>query len=147
MPARCWAENQTTEYTKYTEGTSEMALLFESETHAILGACFEVYREKGRGFLEDVYQECLEIEFRNRSIPFAARTPPVLEYKGQTLRKCYEPDFICLEEVIVEIKACKSLEDAHRAQLMNYLKATGKRVGLLLNFGHHPKTQHERFAL
>jgi GxxExxY protein len=124
-----------------------MALLFESETHAILGACFEVYREKGCGFLEDVYQECLEIEFRNRNIPFAARVPLILSYKGQTLRKFYEPDFICFEEVIVEIKACKNLEDVHRAQLMNYLKATGKRVGLLLNFGHYPKAQYERFAL
>jgi GxxExxY protein len=124
-----------------------MALLFESETHAILGACFEVYRNKGCGFLEDVYQECLELEFADRGIPFVPRLPLQPEYKGRILRKRYEPDFICFDEVIVEVKACKHIEDAHRAQLMNYLRATGKRVGLLVNFGHYPKTQHERFAL
>ncbi|PAW68933.1 MAG: GTP-binding protein [Verrucomicrobiia bacterium Tous-C4TDCM] len=124
-----------------------MALILEAETHAILGACFEVYREKGCGFLEDVYQECLELELGDREIPFIARAPLALEYKGRPLRKRYEPDFICFGEVIVEIKACKHLDDSHRAQLMNYLKATGKRVGLLVNFGHYPKTQHERFVL
>jgi GxxExxY protein len=124
-----------------------MALIFEKETHAILGACFEVYREKGCGFLEDVYQECLELEFVDRGLPFEARLPLQLEYKGRPLRKKYEPDFICFGEVILEIKACKNLEDAHRAQLMNYLKATGKRVGLLVNFGRYPKAQHERFVL
>jgi GxxExxY protein len=124
-----------------------MALIFESETHAILGACFEVYREKGCGFLEDVYQECLELEFADRGIPFVPMPPLQLDYKGRILRKRYQPDFICFDEVILEIKACKHLEDSHRAQLMNYLRATKKRVGLLINFGHYPKTQHERFVL
>jgi GxxExxY protein len=124
-----------------------MALLFESETHAILGACFEVYRDKGCGFLEDVYQECLEIELAERGIPFVHRLPLQLHYKGRILRQRYEPDFNCFDQIILEIKACKHIEDAHRAQLMNYLKATGKRVGLLVNFGHYPKAQYERFAL
>jgi GxxExxY protein len=124
-----------------------MALLSEAETHAILGACFEVYREKGCGFLEDVYQECLEIEFRIREIPFVCKPPLDLEYKGQKLRKKYEPDFFCFGSVILEIKAAKAIDDSHRAQLMNYLRATNCRVGLLVNFGHYPKAQHERFVL
>jgi GxxExxY protein len=124
-----------------------MALLLEVETHAILGACFEVYRQKGCGFLEDVFQECLEIEFEIRGLPYVAKPPLALEYKGRKLRKSYEPDFFCYGKVILEIKAVKSIEDAHRAQLINYLRATGARVGLLVNFGHYPKAQHERFAL
>ncbi len=124
-----------------------MALLLQDETHAILGACFEVYREKGCGFLEDVYQECLEIEFGIRGIPFVTRQPLMLEYKGHRLRKAYEPDFICFDSVVLEIKAAKNIDDTHRAQLINYLRATGHRVGLLVNFGHYPKAQHERFAL
>ncbi|MGJ8634943.1 MAG: GxxExxY protein [Luteolibacter sp.] len=124
-----------------------MALLLEEETYSILGACFEVYKEKGCGFLEDVYQECLEIEFEIRNIPFVSRAPLSLKYKGRELRKSYEPDFICFDKVILEIKAARSSEDSHRAQLMNYLKATGMKVGLLVNFGHYPKIQHERFAL
>ncbi len=124
-----------------------MALLLQDETHAILGACFEVYREKGCGFLEDVYQECLEIEFGIRGIPFVTRQPLMLEYKGHRLRKAYEPDFICFDSVVLEIKAAKNIDDAHRAQLINHLRATGHRVGLLVNFGHYPKAQHERFAL
>lgn len=124
-----------------------MALLLETETHAILGACFEVYREKGCGFLEDVYQECLEIELGIRSIPFSSRAPLDLHYKGHQLRKRYEPDFICFGQVILEIKAAKTIDDSHRAQVMNYLRATGFRVGLLLNFGHYPKAQFERFIV
>ncbi|RYD32775.1 MAG: GxxExxY protein [Verrucomicrobiaceae bacterium] len=125
-----------------------MSLLFEAETHQILGACFEVYREKGCGFLEDVYHECLEIEFGLRAIPFVSRIPLDLEYKGMKLRKKYEPDFFCcFEQVVLEIKAAKSIDDSHRAQLMNYLRATNTKVGLLVNFGHYPKAQFERFAL
>ena len=80
-----------------------MALLFESESHNILGACFEVYREKGCGFLEDVYQECLEIEFGLRGIPFQVKAALELEYKGKKLRKKYEPDFFCDNKVILEL--------------------------------------------
>ncbi len=124
-----------------------MELILKEETHAILGACFEVYREKGCGFVEDVFQECLEIEFGLRSLEFVAQPGLQIEYKGTMLRKRFVPDFVCFGKVILEIKAVKTLEDAHRAQLMNYLKATGMKVGLLVNFGHHPKTQHERFVL
>ncbi len=122
-------------------------LVHEEETYAILGACFEVYREKGCGFLEAVYQECLELELLERKIPFRAQFPLVLHYKGQPLRKSYVADFICHERILLELKAVSGLVDEHRAQVQNYLRATGLRVGLLLNFGHYPKLQHERFVL
>jgi GxxExxY protein len=122
-------------------------LVHERETCDILGACFEVYREMGCGFLEAVYQECLALEFDRRGIPYRALVPLELHFKGQLLRKRYEADFICHDKVLVEIKAVGELTDEHRAQLHNYLHGTGLRVGLLVNFGHHPLVEHERCVL
>jgi GxxExxY protein len=119
-------------------------LLFADETYAIRGACFEVYKEKGCGLLEAVYQECLEIELELCSVPFVSLPKLELEYKGRKLRSTYQPDVICFDKIVVELKAVSKLTDEHRAQLHNYLKATGLRLGLLVNFGHHPKTQIER---
>src|SRR5438045_7767867 len=121
-----------------------MELLYQEETYRILGACFEVYKEKGCGFLEAVYQECLEIEFGLQGIPFAPQGELTLSYKGRPLQQKYRPDFICFDRIIVEIKAVTALAEEHRAQLHNYLKATGHRVGLLVNFGHYPKVEYER---
>jgi GxxExxY protein len=121
-----------------------MALLYEEETYRILGACFEVYKEKGCGFLEAVYQECLEIEFELQGILFVPQAELALSYKGRLLKQRYIPDFILFDKIILEIKAVSKLADDHRAQLHNYLKATGYRVGLLVNFGHYPKVEHER---
>ena len=121
-------------------------LLFEQESYQILGACFEVYREKGCGFLEPVYQECMEIELRLRGVPFVAQKALALEYKGCPLRAKYEPDFICYEKIILELKAVGELADEHRAQVQNYLKATKFKLGLLVNFGHYPKAQLERIV-
>jgi GxxExxY protein len=121
-------------------------ILFREESFRIIGACFEVYREKGNGFLEAVYQECLAKEFAEQEIPFEEKPRLRLEYKGWPLKQQYEPDFLCFEEIILEIKAVKRLADEHRAQMINYLKATGKQLGLLVNFGHHPKIEHERFV-
>ena len=123
------------------------ALIHEKETYGILGACFEVYREKGCGFLEAVYQECLQIEFGLRGIPATPTVALPLAYKGQHLSKTYIADFICHECVLVELKTVSKLADEHRAQVQNYLHATGLRVGLLINFGHFPKIEHERFVL
>ena len=120
------------------------AILFKEESFKIMGACFEVYKEKGCGFLEGVYQECLSLEFKCQGIPFIEQPCLQLDYKGQALRHVYEPDFLCFNEIIVEIKAVKQLGDEHRAQAINYLKATGKRLALLVNFGHHPKLEYER---
>lgn len=122
-------------------------LLYREESYRIVGAVFEVYREKGCGFVEPVYQECLEKEFGFQKILFAAQRPLTLTYKGEPLTQKYIPDFVCYEKIIVEIKAVKSLTDEHRAQVMNYLRATGFRLGLLVNFGHYPKSEVERIIL
>jgi GxxExxY protein len=112
-----------------------------------MGACFEVYKEKGCGFLEAVYQECLEMEFADQGIPFDAQQRLALTYKGRPLKQTYEPDFICFDKIVVEIKAISALADEHRAQVHNYLRATKLRLGLLINFGHHPKLESERIVL
>ena len=109
-----------------------------------MGACFEVYKEKGCGFLEPVYQECLEIELRMQGIPFDAQKQLSLAYKGHPLTKSLVPDFFCFDQVILEIKAVSALTDEHRAQVLNYLSAINIEVGLLVNFGHYPKLEYER---
>jgi GxxExxY protein len=121
-------------------------LIFKDEAYAIMGACFAVYRDKGCGFLEAVYQECLEIEFEFCNIPAKAKQPLLLNYRGRTLRQVYQPDFICHEKIIIEIKAVSALVDEHRAQVLNYLSATDFKLGLLVNFGHYPKIHYERLA-
>jgi len=121
-------------------------LLYKDESYKIIGACFEVYRDKGCGFLEPVYQECMEIELRLQGMPFVAQQPLALEYKSCPLRSKYEPDFVCYEKIILELKAVVELNDEHRAQVYNYLKATGLKLGLLVNFGHYPKAQVERIV-
>ncbi len=122
-------------------------LLFEKESYQIRGALFEVYREMGCGFLEAVYQECLEKEFCKQEIPFVAQKDLILYYKGEQLEQTYKPDFTCFEHIIVELKAVKELDNEHRAQVHNYLKATGLKLGLLVNFGHYPKVEIERIVM
>jgi GxxExxY protein len=118
----------------------------KSETYRIIGACFEVYNEKGCGFLEPVYQECLEHELCCQEIPFESKPSLRLSYKNHPLRQTYSPDFICFGKVVVEIKAVGKICDEQRAQLINYLHATGLQVGLLINFGHYPKLEYERIV-
>jgi len=122
-------------------------IIYKEESYAIMGACFEVYKEKGAGFLEAVYQECLEMEFGDRQIPFAAQTSLALAYKGRPLKAKYIPDFICYGNIVLELKAVSALTDEHRAQLHNYLRAGPFRLGVLINFGHHPQVEWERIAL
>ena len=121
-------------------------LIFKDEAYKIMGACFEVYREKGCGFHENVFQECLEIEFRLQGLPAIPKPSIELEYKGHKLQSKLQPDFICFGDIILELKAVSEITDEHRAQVMNYLKASGKKLGLLVNFGHHPKAQWERIV-
>ncbi|MCL4500005.1 MAG: GxxExxY protein [Chloroflexi bacterium] len=121
-------------------------ILFKEECYAIQGAVFEVYREMGCGFLEAVYQECRGREMLLRDIPFAAQVEMGLTCKGKDLAQTYKADFVCYKKVIVELKAVKQMGDKHPAQLLNYLKATGPRVGLLVNFGHFPKATIERLV-
>jgi GxxExxY protein len=102
-------------------------LVFEQESYLIRSACFEVYREKGCGFLEPVYHECMKIELRLKGVPYVAQRSLPLEYKTCPLKCTYEPGFICFEKIILELKAVSELADDPRAQLQNYLKATGLR--------------------
>ena len=129
-----------------SEDTQEK-ILYKEEVFAIQGAIFDVYREMGSGFLEAVYQECLEREFERRGIPFQRKVELTLTYKGEPLTKTYEADLICYGKIILELKAVKDIGNEHRAQLFNYLKATGLRLGLLVNFGHYPKATVERIIL
>lgn len=123
------------------------SIIYKLESYEIMGACFEVYKEKGSGFVESVYQECLEIELADHSIPFRAQSELSLTYKGRPLRSKFKPDFICHEKVVLEIKAVSGLADEHRAQVQNQLRAAGMKLGLLVNFGHYPKLEYERIVL
>jgi GxxExxY protein len=122
-------------------------ILYKNEGYAIQGAIFEVYRTMGCGFLEAVYQECLEIEFALQNIPFVAQSDLRIDYKGKFLKKTYKPDFICFENIIVEIKAVKELAPEHSAQILNCLKVTDFNLGILVNFGSYPKAVVKRFVL
>ncbi len=123
------------------------ALLYREEAFQVQGAVFEVSREMGAGFLEAVYQECLALEFARRDIPFVATPPLSLSYKGVALKQTYVPDFVCFGTILVELKAVRDLAPEHRAQVMNYLRATGLRLGLLVNFGGGGKARVERIVL
>src|SRR5438128_1081400 len=107
----------------------------DPQTHAIIGAAMEVHRQLGPGFLEAVYHEALGIELAARGIPFMSKMNLAVYYKGQLLSCTYEPDFVCYESVIVELKALKAITGVEEAQLLNYLKATRLERGLLINFG------------
>ena len=122
-------------------------ILFAEEAYRIQGAVFEVSRAMGIGFLEAVYQECLALEFAAHGIPFRARPTLSLQYKEVALRQTYTPDFICFDVIIIELKAVRDFAPEHRAQLINYLRATGLRLGLLVNFGRAPKARIERYVI
>lgn len=122
-------------------------ILYREECYQIQGAVFEVYREMGCGFLEAVYQECLEKELSERGIPFVSQPELKLSYKGKPLRQTYIPDFVCHQSIVVELKALATTTGEHKAQVLNYLKATGMRLGLLANFGCYPKATIERIVL
>ena len=119
----------------------------KEESYRLMGACFEVYREMGCGFLEGVYQECMKIELGEQHIPFQEQPTLNLKYRGLILSQYYIPDFVCYDKIILELKSVKKLADEHRAQLQNYLRATGLKLGLLINFGHHPQLEWERIVL
>ncbi len=123
-----------------------MEIVYKDESYKIMGACFEVYNEKGCGFVEPVYQECLALELGFQGVPFQEQVELVLNYKGRQLKQTYKPDFICYEKIILEIKAVSALTDEHRAQVHNYLRATGHKLGLLVNFSHYPKVEWERIV-
>ena len=122
-------------------------LIFAEEVYAIAGAAIEVHKKLGPGFLEAVYQEALEIEFGLRGIPFTSQKNLTVRYKGVVLRKEYSADFVCYGKIIVELKALSKLSGTDEAQLLNYLRATGLEVGVLINFGSSPRLDWKRFVL
>ena len=122
-------------------------LILKEEVYRIVGAAMDVWYTLGRGFLEPVYQEALQIELGRRDIPFEAQKPLRSEYKGLELKKEYITDFICFGQIIVEIKACEGLTGRDEGQIINYMKATHMRVGLLFNFGSQAKLEWKRYVI
>ena len=121
-------------------------LVLKDEVFAVVGAAIEVHRELGHGFLEAVYQEAMELELQSQGIPFEAQKSLQVYYKGKLLTREYSADIVCYDQIIVELKATDRLSGKDRAQILNYLKATGLRVGLLVNFGSHAKLEWERLV-
>ena len=121
-------------------------LVYKDECFKIIGAAMSVHRELGNGFLEAVYADALELEFNELEIPFNREIPLTILYKGQPLKKEYIADFICYNKIIIELKAVSGLDNNHEAQIINYLKATGYKVGLLINFGEQ-SLKYKRYIL
>ena len=120
---------------------------FKDEVFQIIGACMAVHSDKGNGYSEPVYQDCMQIELAHMEIPFdAQRNFPIL-YRDIQLKHTYTPDLLCFGQIIVELKAVKILTDEHRAQVLNYLKVTGLSLGLLVNFGSPSRLEWERIIL
>ncbi len=121
-----------------------MDLLHRHEVYRIMGAAMEVHRVLGPGFAEAVYHEALAMECSWRKIPFVSEQPLKIAYKGITLEKYYIADMVCYDKIIVELKALKELTDKEVGQVLNYLKATGLHIGLLINFGSPGKLEWQR---
>ena len=121
-----------------------MSLLFENETHKIIGACMQVHKKLGCGFLESIYQEALEIEFQKQQISSVRQQKLPVLFDGKPLNKYFMADFVCYNSIIIEIKAAVFLYPDNSKQVINYLKATNFQVGLLINFGH-PSLNWKRF--
>lgn len=117
----------------------------DPRTYAIIGAAIEVHRVLGAGFLEIFYKDALAIELALRKIPFRRELPISIEYKGKPIRGEYRMDFVCYEEIVLEIKARSNTGPADHAQVISYLASSKRRVGLLLNFGG-ARLEHNRFV-
>ena len=122
-------------------------IIYKEESYRIVGAAFKVYNGLGPGFLEAVYQEALEIELQRQGIPYEREKELKIQYDGVELKQTYKADFICFGKIIVELKSVSALDDTHRSQIYNYLRATGCKLGLLLNFGCTDELEKERIVL
>ena len=122
-------------------------LIFKDEVYAIVGAAMEVHRILGHGFLEPVYQEAMEIESKLRGLPFESQKVLQIHYKEHWLKKEYVADLVYFGKIIVELKALDALTTREEGQILNYLKATGMKVGLLINFGSRGRLEWKRFVL
>lgn len=122
-------------------------LIYREEVFQIIGAAIEVHKILGSGFLEAVYQEALEYELSLRKTPFVSQQPLKIQYKTHILNKEYIADLVCFDSIIVELKALQRLTGHEESQIINYLKATGMRVGLLINFGSSGKLEWKRLVL
>lgn len=123
-----------------------MGLIYKDESYNIVGACMEVHAQLGCGFLEPVYQEAAALEFLSKGIPFKKELNLKINYKGNILEKTYIADFICYDKIIVEFKALAQLTTQHEAQVINYLRATNFKLGLLINFGEK-RLEYKRLVL
>lgn len=119
-------------------------IYYKQESFNITGAAMHVYNTLGSGFLEAVYQEALELEFVKRNISYEREKELTISYDGIVLKQTYRADFVCYDNIIVELKAVSHLDDSHRSQVFNYLKATGLKLGLLFNFGNENGLEFER---
>ena len=128
------------------EKPKNMSLIYKNEVYDIIGACFDVYKELSCGLSEPIYQEALEIEFNLRGIPFEREKELVVYYKGRKLRKKYVADFVCYDDIIVELKALDNVTSKEVSQLLNYLHITKYPLGLLVNFGHEDNLEWKRYA-
>ena len=123
----------------------ENKIIYKDESYKIINACMEVHKELGPGFLESVYQEALGIEFDKQNIPFEKEKELIIKYKNVILNKKYFADFVCYDKIIIELKALGNLNNDHIAQVLNYLKATDFKLGILVNFGE-PKLTYKRLV-
>jgi GxxExxY protein len=122
-------------------------LIFKEEAYAIAGAAMDVYYTMGLGFLEPVYQEALAIEFSSRGIPFEREKKLELFYKGAKLNKTYSPDFVCYDNIVVELKVIPRITGIEASQLINYLKVMRKRLGIIANFGSEKTLEWKRYVI
>lgn len=121
-------------------------IIFKEEVYNIIGACMEVHNQLGHGFLEAVYQEALEIEFEERDINYKREVPFQIGYKGKILKHSYIADFLVFDSIILELKSTTEIHPSHIAQTINYLKSSGKKLGLVVNFGKE-RLEHKRVIL
>lgn len=122
-------------------------IVYKNESYKIISAALTVYNMLGPGFLEAVYQEALEIELQRQGIPYEREKELKIYYDGIELKQTYRTDFVCYDKIIIELKAVSCLDDSHRSQVYNYLRATEFKLGILINFGHSGELEWERKVL